>query len=777
MGEAPSPGHSFIAAATGSDDRIVLAERRAALLCELAESQPGELLLVVDGLELVADDESASHLLRVLSLQAPARLHLVLSGRSLPDLGLGGAQGRGELLEMTAPDLSFTLAETGELVQARLGPVTLPLARECWSLTGGWPAALQLLLDRLERLAPADHGRALERLAHSGGHVWSAFARDLLAAEQPGARRVMAVAALAPRVDAAMLAGVGVPASAGSLESLRNADCWSRQASRATTGCRPCWPEPSRRKRLGACGTRRRAGWKQTAGWTKRWSATRTATAVGAVVPAPERPGADPRRRGSAADRGAAGARHRRGPGLDAVLAEALQAAGEWDAAIELFARVERAGGPEALTPGVAWRYGLLLYLRGQTGDAAATLSAAHDPARLSADDAMVSACLSTTLWSQGRADAAAELAITALRQAGTSGDTCALAAAHVSLALVAASRGERERNEQEYRLALAAARDGGDRVQLARIHANLSSRALESAEYGQAIAEAELALATGAGHRFFSALALTNKAEAHLRLGQFADAGAAVADAEVIYQALGTLHGSILHVVSGELYRQRGDLVRARNSFERACTIAEQSDDAHTAAHALCGLARVLAEEDLDAARQAAAAGLKPPAVSSVPRRCARRPRSSCAAGMLSRPPRRPGMRRPRHALPVTEPRWPNRSSCKGPRWRPAAAGLDDRSGQAQLRAAVGLWEDVGNVAGAARARLALALLVGDGDVAEACRQDLTGLGVAPSVGVPGLLRLLPAIKPARSAGAAIGSRSWRLAGSRYCGPASRCR
>jgi LuxR family maltose regulon positive regulatory protein len=86
LGEAPARDRSVIAAATGSDDRIVLAERRAALLCELAESGQGDLLLVIDGLEQLGGDEAASHLLRVLALEAPARLHLVLSGRSLPDL-------------------------------------------------------------------------------------------------------------------------------------------------------------------------------------------------------------------------------------------------------------------------------------------------------------------------------------------------------------------------------------------------------------------------------------------------------------------------------------------------------------------------------------------------------------------------------------------------------------------------------------------------------------------------------------------------------------------
>ena len=100
LGESPSPEPSAIAAATGSDDRHILAERRAAILCELADALTGAVLLVIDGLEHVGGDEAASHLLRVLSLELPARVHLVLSGRSLPELGLGGAHGRGEVLDI-----------------------------------------------------------------------------------------------------------------------------------------------------------------------------------------------------------------------------------------------------------------------------------------------------------------------------------------------------------------------------------------------------------------------------------------------------------------------------------------------------------------------------------------------------------------------------------------------------------------------------------------------------------------------------------------------------
>jgi ATP/maltotriose-dependent transcriptional regulator MalT/DNA-binding SARP family transcriptional activator len=756
LGEPPAPGRSAIAAATGSDDRHALAERRAALLCDLAEAVHGDLLLVIDGLEYVGDDEAASHLLRVLSLEAPATLHLVLSGRSLPELGLGGAQGRGELLQVTAPDLSFTVGEAAELVAMRLGGASGHLAQECWSLTGGWAAALQLVLDRLDRLDPADHERELGRLRHSRGHLWKAFARDLVAGEHQPARRILSVASVAPRLDAGLLQGVAVEASADDLESLRErgllveagdpgyyrlspvlADAVAGRDASGAPGAAAGQDAFAGHGTPGAIEALR----AQVAAWFEDQSRLEEALECHAEG-ARDQARSFLRRCGPLLVRGGAAARlievlrqHGTGgdPGLDAVLAEALQAAGEWDAAIDLFSRVEHARGADGLPPGVAWRYGGLLYLRGRTGAAAATLAAAHDPARLGADDAMVSAWLSTTLWSRGRADAAEDFARAALRQAEASGDSCALAAAHVSLALAAASRGERERNEQEYRLALAAARDGGDLVQLARIHANLSSRALESGAYAQAITEAGLALQTGAGHRFFSAVALANKAEAHLCLGQLDDASAAVADAAAICEALGSLNASFPQIIYGELYRQRGDMVRARGSFERARALAEEGDDVHALVFALCGLARVLAEDDPTVARRAAAQGVA--SASGLERAGA-----LCAAAEVELWAR-DGAAAERYARQAEA-----QARATGDR-AALAESLELQAvahapgGEARLRSAIELWDDVGNPVGAARARLGLAILSGDERTAEATRRGLEAMGVTPALGVSGLL------------------------------------
>lgn len=735
LGEQAPAERSAIAAATGSDDRRLLAERRAALLCEFAEAIEGDMLLIVDGLEHAGGDDATRHLLRVLSLEAPPQLHLLLSGRSLPELDLGRAQGRGEVLEVTAPDLSFTVGEAAELVKMRLGDSSLPLTQECWSLTGGWAAALQLLLDRLERLDPAERGRALERLRHSRGHLWTAFAQDLLSDEHVTARRVLSVASVAPRVDAGLLGGVGVRATTSDLEGLQERGLLVEAGEPGYYRLSPVLTGsvagPGDRHAL----RDRVARWLEDSSRAEEaleCHAEGTSEAalsfVGRAAPALIRGGAAARLIEVLRRHGTGGA-----PGLDAVMAEALQAVGEWDAAMDLFARLERAVGPGGLPAGVAWRYGTLLYLRGQSGAAAATLSAAHDPASLGADDAMVSAWLSTTLWSQGQSDGAEDAARTALRQAGASGDSCALAAAHVSLALVAASRGERERNEREYRLALVAARKGGDRVQECRIHANLSSRALENGSYRQSVAEAELALQTGVGHRFFSAVALSNKAEAHLGLGQLADAREALADAAAIYEALGTLHSSVIQLLYGELYRQRGDMVRARSYLEQARSLAEEGDDAHTLVFALAGLARVLATDDIAAARQAAAAGLA--RASSLERGVA-----LCAAAEVE-------LRAGDIAAAEGFARQAEAQARAGGDRAVLAESLELRAAarvpgdEALLRSAVSLWEDMGNPVAAARARLGLAVLADDHQAAQSCQRELAALGVLPALGVPVLL------------------------------------
>ena len=198
IGGGPPDGLLPPAPAIGASDRQGLAEGQAAVICERLDSQAGPVMLVLDDVDQLSDADSATRFLKALCLQAPSKLHMILGGRRLPSLGLGSASGRGELLELTAPDLAFTMDETASLLVAPLGANAASLAEECWLLTTGWAAALQLIVDRLDRLDPAAWSQTLAQLRLRRGALWRHFAADLVAREPPAAQRILAIASIAP---------------------------------------------------------------------------------------------------------------------------------------------------------------------------------------------------------------------------------------------------------------------------------------------------------------------------------------------------------------------------------------------------------------------------------------------------------------------------------------------------------------------------------------------------------------------------------------------------
>jgi tetratricopeptide (TPR) repeat protein len=550
------PGLAVPATAIGAEDRRGLAESQAAVLCEGLERLDNEMLLVLDDVEQLAEDDSAVYLLRALCLQAPPQLHIAMSGRVLPELGLGTGSA-GELLEIAAPDLAFTLDETSMLLGARLGRADDGLAEKAWSLTGGWPAALQVMVDRLERVDPGQRMPTLEQLPVLGGQFWREFVRDLLVRERPDARRALAVASVAPLVDPLLLAALGVDRPVAVLDSLHSRGLLVAADDGGSRTMSPVLSDVvvEELSTADADALREQVGsWLESAGRLDEALECRLGGAASELLAFVER-------RGDALVARGYGARvveilRSVGTGgeaaLDPVLGEALQSIGDWDGAIAVFRRLHRDAGDGRLAPAVAWRFGALLYLRGDSETALEVLSAAHVEGEGTSADALVSAWLSSTLWSRGVLERATRTASIALAQAEGSHDAAALAAAHVAAALAAASSGDRARNERHYRAALTAAAQAGDSIQLARIRANLSSRALEEGDYTRAIDEADRALSAGAGHKFFAALALCNKADALLHLGELDDARAALAEALEMYSTLGSLFAGAAHGLLG---------------------------------------------------------------------------------------------------------------------------------------------------------------------------------------------------------------------------------
>ena len=119
-----------------------------ALINELA-AQPGagEVVLVLDDYHLI-DSQSVHASVEFLLEHRPPGLRLVLASRSDPPLALARRRARGQLAEVRAADLRFTVGEAAALLQqaAAASDMALPDAAVAAlaARTEGWAAGLQL---------------------------------------------------------------------------------------------------------------------------------------------------------------------------------------------------------------------------------------------------------------------------------------------------------------------------------------------------------------------------------------------------------------------------------------------------------------------------------------------------------------------------------------------------------------------------------------------------------------------------------------------------------
>jgi LuxR family maltose regulon positive regulatory protein len=108
----------------------------------------GDVVLMVDDVHQVTTPDALQVLTWLLDY-APARFHLVLASRELPDHPLGTAVARLKQLQLTADfawaDLRFTLQESNDFLCQRLGAIGDEEATRLHERTDGWIAGLQLL--------------------------------------------------------------------------------------------------------------------------------------------------------------------------------------------------------------------------------------------------------------------------------------------------------------------------------------------------------------------------------------------------------------------------------------------------------------------------------------------------------------------------------------------------------------------------------------------------------------------------------------------------------
>jgi DNA-binding SARP family transcriptional activator/tetratricopeptide (TPR) repeat protein len=717
------------------EDETERARGFAAALCEtLQGALRRDLVLVVDDVQAVAGSVGAVQLIESLCRQAPPRLHVVLASRAELPFPIERLRGQGQVLELAAVELAFDEGETATLLASLTGAADVETARQLQLATGGWPAAVRLAVEALRGVPRGERQGTLDRIRRPGGPLLAYLAAEVFAHEPPEVEALVRTVAPLERFTAAVCESLGVAGAAETLHSLARRGLFVELQGH-TVG----WYSlgaPVREFALSQGGptvTERRRVRTRAARWFEAHDEPEEALRV--LIAAGDRGrlarllalhGSRLLAHGSVdavLDAVNVIPHSLRSPETELLAGEAHQVRGDWDEALQCFDRA--AGDGSELAPGLAWRTGLLHHLGGRLDEALAIYDLASEDGEPH-DVALLLAWRASAHWLRGAADECRRDATRAFAIASETGDPQALAATHTVLAMLAALEGDPGANDAHYLRALDHAQQAGDVLQLIRVRTNRGSRHVEECSYEEAVAELDLALrlANLAGFAAFRALALTNRGEALLKLGRLDEAVADLEAAKDLYQRLGSRMIAYPLEKLGEVYRSRGEWALARAAFEEAVAQGEASGDLQALVPSLAGLARVLVADEPEAATRLVERALAcPPGMNRV--------QALLAAGWvaLARGDAAAATERAAEATAAAGVRRDRASLAESLELRVLASAEPARHTE-RLEEAAAIWHDLRNPAAEARARLELALLVGDTDAAARADEALGVIG-----------------------------------------------
>jgi DNA-binding SARP family transcriptional activator len=581
-----------------------------------------DLVLVLDDAHLATAEPVASFVAGLVR-HAPPLLHVVLATRGPSPLPATRLRAQGQVLELTGADLAFTTGEVAALLAEVVGTGATGLAEPIRRATGGWPMAVRLAVEAVREVPPPRRAGHVAELATAGSPL-AELIRATYAQEPPPVRRLLAVAALFDRFTVLLCEAVGLAGAGPLVAGLARRGLFVEPApgDRGAPDTGPWFRlHPLARRFIteqaalpaGAVAGLHALAADWFAGHGLRHTALRSLVAAGD----PERVA---RLLGAAGEQLATTGHSavvlaaldslppgQRRTDLERVAGHAYLTRGQWDQALACYTRAAGDRGP--LPAGLAWRIGLIHYLRGEHDRALATYQRAELAGPACRDTALVLAWAAAAHWIRGDPKICGELAAQALGVATEVADPAALAAAHTVLSMLAAMEGGRRANAAHYAKALEYAQQAGDILQLIRIHANRASHSLEEGAHAAGLSELDAAirLADLYGYGTFGGLALTNRAQIRLRLGQLEEAQHDIDAALAIFDDLGSRTAAYPLTLLGQLRQLRGDQPAARRAYEQALAHTERSGDRQAEVPALAGLARLLAEPDPERAESLA--------------------------------------------------------------------------------------------------------------------------------------------------------------------------
>ncbi len=178
------------------------AERLAdVFLREAEECLDGRLLIVLDAVEQVVGSDACGRALRRLLAYAPGALHLIVTGRLVPELGIRPLAAEGTVSVVQAEDLLFTPEETRSLLSesfgARAGEESI---ERIHARTHGWVTALQLLR-QTARLEGGSDSLPEAIFARTETEIFDYFSEEVFASESEPVRAFLLGTAPPLRLD------------------------------------------------------------------------------------------------------------------------------------------------------------------------------------------------------------------------------------------------------------------------------------------------------------------------------------------------------------------------------------------------------------------------------------------------------------------------------------------------------------------------------------------------------------------------------------------------
>ena len=182
--------------AAGSD---VLRDVLPVFINELTLSE-APLVLVLDDYHLVTSAQVHATVATLLD-RCPPQLHLVLITRADPALPLSRLRVRGDLTELRAEDLRFSLGEALEFFSDRLGSgLSERDVHRLLERTEGWAAGLQLAALRLRDWV--DPSAFIERFTGADWHIVNYLGEEVLVSQPPQVREFLLVTSVLNRMCA-----------------------------------------------------------------------------------------------------------------------------------------------------------------------------------------------------------------------------------------------------------------------------------------------------------------------------------------------------------------------------------------------------------------------------------------------------------------------------------------------------------------------------------------------------------------------------------------------